>query len=96
MKLVFGDSESIARRDQAMRARKYGAWGIKKIAYMHQAFGVTPNQKCRNCEYLTTYDANSVRVNKCLRYGDSASVATDWRQKWDGCGLFKEGQEGKS
>lgn len=92
MKLVFGDPESIAKRDQARSARKYGAWGLKKIAYMHQAFGFTDGEKCRNCQFLRTYDANSVRVNKCMHYGDSSSVATDWRQKWDACGLFKKAE----
>jgi hypothetical protein len=93
MKLMFGDPESIAQRDRTMRARRYGAWGVKKIAYMHQVYGVTPGERCRDCKLLVSYHANSSPVNKCLKYGDSRSVATDWRQKWDACGLFEKRTE---
>jgi len=95
MKLEFGNPESIARRDSARSARKYGAWGLKKIAYMHQAFGFTAGEKCRNCAHLRRYNANSVPVSKCAKYGDSRSEATDWRQKWDACGLFKKYEEAR-
>lgn len=92
MKLVFGDADSINRRDSALRARKYGAWGVKKIAYMHEAFGVTANEKCRDCQFLHSYSVNSVPVKKCMKYGDSRSVATDWRAKWEACGLFAKAE----
>ncbi len=56
-----------------------------RIAWMHARHGRTEGRRCKDCEHL-------VRGGyfKCRLYGISASVATDWRLKWEACGLFKD------
>lgn len=60
---------------------------IRKHDAMYAAYGKdhahTCNQ-CSNCVY-NTWDK---RYYKCLRYGDSASEATDWAIGKTACGMF--------
>lgn len=61
---------------------------LRKIDAMHKLFGVTPGKKCGECHHLTTYQQGLRRWFKCDIYGQPSSVATDWRKKWQACGLF--------
>lgn len=61
----------------------------KRILRMYTIYKKTPGKKCRDCKYLTYHEAR-IRWYKCEKYGASMSSATDWRLKWDACGLFEE------
>lgn len=56
-----------------------------RIAWMHARHGRTEGQKCGTCEHLLRDG-----YFKCRLYGVSMSAATDWRLKWEACGLWKE------
>lgn len=60
---------------------------LRKIDLMHKLFGRIPDRKCKDCQHLIYYSA-SHKWYKCECYGDSSSEATDWRLKWDACGLI--------
>ncbi len=48
--------------------------------------------KCKTCAHLIYHEANK-RYYKCLLYGDTASMATDWRCRQDACGQYQEREE---
>lgn len=60
---------------------------LRKIDAMHSLFGKSPGKRCKDCPHLfrRTYDR---AYYKCDVYGDSCSVATDWAQSWEACGLI--------
>ena len=66
----------------------------RQILYMYAHHGKKAEKKCKDCAHLTSHSAR-VTWYKCLKYGASMSSATDWRLKWDACGLWieKEGVE---
>ena len=59
------------------------------ISTMHRLFGKTEGQRCKDCDHLIRYKANRTYY-KCQWYGESSSEATDWRLKYDACGLFNK------
>jgi len=61
---------------------------MRKIELMHSIFGRTQGRKCSECSNFCEYLANSVRVKKCSIYGLTSSEASDWRNKYDACGMF--------
>lgn len=61
---------------------------LRKIDAMHKLFGTTPGKRCGDCPHLRTYQHGQRRWFKCVVYGTSASIATDWVKKWEACGLF--------
>lgn len=60
---------------------------LRKIDLMHKLFERIPDRKCKDCQHLISHTA-SHKWYKCECYGESASEATDWRLKWDACGLI--------
>lgn len=59
----------------------------RKIEAMHRIYGVHFGKRCENCPHLvkSTWDKT---YYKCLLYGESHSEATDWRLKWQACGMI--------
>lgn len=60
---------------------------LRKIDLMHKLFGRIPYRKCKDCQHLISC-STSHKWYKCECYGESPSEATDWRLKWDACGLI--------
>ena len=60
---------------------------LRKIDLMHKLYGEIPDRKCKDCQHLCSYTANS-KYYKCECYGQTASEATDWRLKWTACSLI--------
>ncbi len=53
-------------------------------------YGPGPEGKrCKTCKHLTYTLANK-KFFKCLLYGNTASVATDWRCTQEACGRYEE------
>ena len=67
---------------------------VRKIELMHQLFGKSENESdiCLKC---SNFKHRVGGYSKCLAYGDTASEATDWKQKQQGCGLFNKSYNGK-
>lgn len=61
---------------------------IDREAMMHRMYGKTTDRKCGECRSLIKVQAGGKVVYKCLRYGDTRSTASDWRLKYEACGLF--------
>lgn len=57
------------------------------IDRMHREYGYGSG-KCAACCNLIRGNYHDKRYNKCVAFGASHSLATDWRLKWDACGLF--------
>lgn len=49
-----------------------------------------PGRKCKECAYFVRRQLHGHTYFKCIRYGLSNSVATDWRANWPACKLFAE------
>ena len=65
---------------------------LTPLEQMHQVHGVTPGQRCGDCAFLlTTY----LGYFKCERFRLTHGPGTDWRKKWQACGLF-QATEGES
>ena len=57
------------------------------IHAMHKQYGTDPLHTCQSCCNLLRYRMNRTWF-KCAAYGTSSSIATDWRLKWEACGLY--------
>ena len=66
----------------------------RKIDAMHSLFGVLPGKRCEECEHLIQGDYHGVHLRKCTVYGATHSAATDWRKKYEACGLFNQPYNG--
>lgn len=66
-----------------------------KNEYMYMLFGKSeqPDAKCRDCAHLIANMKNRKHF-KCECYGDTACESTDWRLKYDACGLFNKAYTG--
>ena len=62
---------------------------VRKIDKMHELFG-RGDGLCGKCQHFQQFHYHDRDYQKCEVYGISNSEATDWRQKWDGCGLFNK------
>lgn len=60
---------------------------MRTIAAMHCHHGTSEGNTCRDCCNLVGHQ-HAKQYYKCAAYGISASMATDWRLKWDACGLY--------
>lgn len=59
----------------------------RKIDLMHDMFGYGDG-RCGDCPHFEKFHYRDHDYQKCNVYGITNSEATDWRQKWEGCGLF--------
>ena len=59
----------------------------KKIDAMHAMHG-TADGICGDCPHFLRHRYHDKILLKCKAYGLSHSEATDWRKKWDACGLI--------
>ena len=59
---------------------------MSHIETMHNLFGKTEGKHCKDCDNLIKHGS----YYKCKYYGESSSNATDWRLKYDACGLFNK------
>ena len=60
----------------------------RKLEVMHRHFGIATGI-CSNCPHFRRYTFDKTYF-KCEAYGLSHSEATDWRAKWQACGLINE------
>ena len=65
----------------------------RKIDLMYEMFG-RGDGKCGTCSHFVKFTYRDSSYQKCEVYGVSQSEATDWVQKWDGCGLYNKPYEG--
>lgn len=54
---------------------------------MYELFGKTDG-KCKNCEHYRTFKYRDKSYRKCEVYGITQSEASDWKARYDACGLF--------
>ena len=66
---------------------------LRKIDLMHRQFGKIDGKTCKDCSNLITQTWDT-RYYKCLVYGVSKSEATDWRLKYQACGMYNKGWNG--
>ena len=62
----------------------------RKIELMHYQFGITPGKMCRECLNLVSYRCRGTNYYKCAVYGETSSEASDWRLKYQACGMFNK------
>ena len=67
---------------------------VRKIELMHQLFGIYSGRKCADCENFVTGIYHDKKLQKCIVYGMTHSEASDWRQKYDACGMFNREYSG--
>ena len=60
----------------------------RKIALMHELYGVNVYHICGQCcnYFQGLYRSRTLR--KCARYGATHSEATDWAKSYTACGMF--------
>lgn len=77
---------------QCDQRRKLGVRRLeKKIDLMHKMFGVgLPSDTCKTCWHLKAHCHNNKTYYKCACYGETPSAASDFRQKWQACGLYNK------
>lgn len=61
-----------------------------RIKLMHKLFGKDPEHRCKTCDHIVCYHHNGKNFWKCKSYGETASIASDWRLKWTACGLYNK------
>lgn len=60
-----------------------------KITKMHRQYGESTGNFCKDCcNIVTKFYAN--RYYKCKAYGESNAESTDWRLKYEACGLYNK------
>ncbi len=67
---------------------------LKKIERMHNMFGKTVGHKCYECSNFVSGRYHDKILHKCSVYGLTHSEASDWRLKYDACGMFNKEYEG--
>lgn len=60
----------------------------RKIEAMHRLYGVYMGKRCGECPHLIEHNFRGFHGYKCAVYGDTCSEATDWRLKWQACGMI--------
>ncbi len=63
---------------------------MRKIDAMHYHHGTSPGNKCRDCCNLVGGEYHDKHYYKCEAYGLTHSEASDWRLRYDACGLFNK------
>ena len=67
---------------------------IKKIERMHLFFGVYAGYKCKDCSNMVSGRYHDKILHKCSVYGLTHSEASDWRLKYEACGMFNKEYSG--
>ena len=62
----------------------------RKIDEMHRRFGVLPGKRCEDCTNLIKGRYHDMILRKCTVYGATHSEATDWRKKYEACGMYNK------
>jgi hypothetical protein len=64
------------------------------LAAMHLNHGRALGKRCGDCVHLVrVHGDHQIVPFKCTEYRISNSAASDWRKKWDACGLFNTALE---
>ena len=61
---------------------------VRKIDAMHVLYGQVHGKRCCECPHFIEGYYHDRKLMKCKAYGMTHSEATDWRKKWDACGLI--------
>lgn len=62
----------------------------KQLERMHKHFGRAHAYRCGTCCNFVKFRYRAKPYQKCLRYGCSHSLATDWVQAWPACGIYNK------
>lgn len=62
----------------------------RKIEEMHYRFGKTPGKMCEDCSNLIKGRYHGMNLRKCTVYGATHSEVSDWRKKYEACGLYNK------
>lgn len=68
---------------------------LRKIDLMHRLFGRVPGKKCKDCSNFASGFYHDRKLQKCEVYGLTHSEASDWRQKYEACGMFDREYDGE-
>lgn len=80
-------------RWQQMKAPKSNRMAQGAHAKLLRLHGSKAPRTCGECQFLVTVDYFPMKWFKCDKSGvSSRSQASDWRKKWEACGLFTEMQ----
>jgi len=79
---LFGEEVPVPQDAPAKR-------GLDPHQQMLAIHGKCAGFTCGSCKDLKRSGKNRPYF-KCSRFGISASEATDWRSKWQACGLFED------
>ena len=60
----------------------------RKINAMHKLFGTCGIFRCATCKHLIGGKYHDRQYYKCELYGLSHGESTDWRLKYQACGMF--------
>ena len=65
----------------------------KQLATMYARHGQAEGRTCGNCQHLVRGEYNTQTYFKCKNYTPwTHGPGTDWRKKWNACGLYKENE----
>lgn len=64
-----------------------------RIKLMHELFEIDEEHQCKTCSNFCTH-SYSRTYHKCSVYGISNSESTDWRCKWQACGMYNKDYNG--
>ena len=62
----------------------------RKIDEMHYRFGTLSGKFCEDCSNLIKGRYHGMYLRKCTVYGATHSEASDWRKKYEACGLYNK------
>lgn len=62
----------------------------RKIDEMHRRFGVLEGKRCEDCSNLIKGRYHDMILRKCVVYGATHSEASDWRKKYEACGMYNK------
>lgn len=63
--------------------------GLDPHQQMLALYGQRRGFTCGRCKHLLDNGKNRP-IFKCAKFGETRSAATDWRVKWQACGLFED------
>lgn len=61
---------------------------LRKLALMHQQFGVCYGHSCGECSNLVSGRYRGRILRKCEVYGLTHSEASDWAKRWVACEML--------
>lgn len=80
-------------RQKKLDAEQRYAGEPKPLRAMHLAHGTTPGKTCGDCKFILGV-RQSTTWYKCQKYRLSRSASSDFRLKWEACGLWEQGPDG--